>query len=431
MINVDISNVWGQISLPDLLAMEKEVFAAHMALTDPEGPAGAYLGWQKLPTMIETQEVSRIRATAERIRQSSDAVVVLGVGGGVLAAKAAIELFQGRDYNLQAKPQIFFAGDSLSSRAWNRLEKRLEGKDLSLILVSKYGNDMPSAIATRALRWTMERKYGSDGARKRIFAVTDPQQGALRQLAREEGWESFDIPPTVGDCYGALSPAGLLPMAVAGLDIRAVLRGAWEGKEAYDLRSFENPVWLYSAVRNLMHRKQKAIELLSGFEPEFHGFGAWWQQLFAQSEGKEGKGLFPVPVCYPADLYALGQTLQEGQRNLFETLVRFDPPARGHIIASDHKNLDGLNFLSGMTLDEVQEQACQGILSAHVDGDVPVLTVDMGELTEEKLGEMFWFFQLGCAISGLLLGVNPFTQPGMEPYRDNLSSFLSRPGWEM
>jgi glucose-6-phosphate isomerase len=276
----------------------------------------------------------------------------------------------------------------------------------------------------------MERKYGTEGAKKRTFAITDPCKGALRQMAEEEGWETFVIPPNVGGRFSVLTAVGLLPMAVAGIDPMEVMKGAAQAKEEYNLRSFDNPVWLYAAIRNLMYRKGKAIEILESFEPGFKMMGAWWQQLFGESEGKDGKGLFPATAEFTADLHSLGQMIQQGQRNLFETMIRFDPPQSKFTIAGDYKNLDGLNYLEGKTLDFVDEQAFRGTLNAHVDGGVPVLTMDMGELTNEKLGEMFYFFQLACGISAYMLGVNPFNQPGVEFYKRNMFQLLGKPGYE-
>jgi glucose-6-phosphate isomerase len=273
-------------------------------------------------------------------------------------------------------------------------------------------------------------KYGAEQAYARTYAITDPNKGALRQMAMEEGWQTFVIPPNVSGRYSVLTAVGLLPMAVAGIDPMEVMKGAAQAKEEYNLRSFDNPVWLYAAIRNLMYRKGKAIEILESFEPGFKMMGAWWQQLFGESEGKDGKGLFPVTAEFTADLHSLGQMIQQGERNIFETMIRFDPPKNPVTIAGDYKNLDGLNYLEGKTLDFVDEQAFRGTLNAHVDGGVPVLTMDMGELTNEKLGEMFYFFQLACGISAYILGVNPFNQPGVEYYKRNMFELLGKPGYE-
>ena len=432
MIKVDISNVWGQVSLPDLLALEKEVFAAHMTLTEGNGPGNDFLGWLDLPVTEPTDEMKRISAAAKRIRANSDVFVVIGIGGSYLGPRAAIELLQGSNHNIgkgKGDPQIYFAGNGLSTRAWNELKRLLDGKDFSIAIISKSGTTTEPAIATRALVSMLKEKYGAD-AKERIFAITDPCKGALRQMATEEGWETFVIPGDVGGRFSVLTPVGLLPLAVAGIDINAVMAGAAEAKVDYDIRSFENPVWLYAAVRNLLYRRGKCIELLESFEPGFKMMGGWWQQLFGESEGKDGKGLFPVTAELTADLHSLGQMIQQGERNLFETMVRFAPPAEAAFIHADEKDLDGLNYLSGKTLDFVDEQAFRGTLAAHVDGGVPVITMDMGTLDDKKLGEMFYFFELSCGVSAYMLGVNPFNQPGVEFYKRNMFQLLGKPGCE-
>ena len=433
MIKVDISNVWGQLSLPDLLATEKEVFNAHQTLTEGSGEGNDFLGWLNLPVAEETEEIRRIRAAAKQIRETSDVFVVIGIGGSYLGPRAAIELLQGANHNIgkgKGNPQIFYAGNGLSTRGWNELQRLLEGKDFSIAIISKSGTTTEPAIATRALRWMLERKYGTEGARKRTYAITDPVKGALRQMAEEEGWETFVIPPNVGGRYSVLTAVGLLPMAVAGIDPMEVMAGAVQAKKDYDVRSFENPVWLYAATRNLLYRHGKAIEILESFEPSFKMMSGWWQQLFGESEGKDGKGIFPVTAELTADLHSLGQMIQQGERNIFETMVRFDAPENKMVIGGDYKNLDGLNYLEGKTLDFVDEQAFRGTLAAHVDGGVPVITVDMGQLDARKLGELFYFFELSCGISAYMLGVNPFNQPGVEFYKRNMFKLLGKPGYE-
>ena len=434
MIKVDISNVWGQLSLPDLLAIEKEVSNAHMTLTQGTGAGNDFLGWLTLPTAEETEEMRCIQAAADRIRATSDVFVVIGIGGSYLGPRAAIELMQGCNHNIgkgKGDPQIFFAGNTLSTRAWNELLRLLEGKDFSVAVISKSGTTTEPAIAFRGLRWLLERKYGTNGAKKRIYAITDPCKGALRQMADEEGWESFVIPPAAGGRFSVLTPVGLLPLAVAGIDIRQVMSGAYEAMEEYNnLRSFENPVWLYAGVRNLLYRNGKAIEILESYEPGFRMFGGWWQQLFGESEGKDGKGIFPVAAEFTPDLHSLGQMIQQGERNIFETMVRFDAPDQKMTIMGDYKNLDGLNYLESKTLDFVDEKAYLGTLAAHVDGGVPVITMDMGELNDKKLGEMFYFFELCCGVSAYILDVNPFNQPGVEFYKRNMFQLLGKPGYE-
>ena len=431
MIKLDISNVWGELSLPDLLATEQEVFNAHKILTEGKGPGNDFLGWLKLPTFEETEEMRRIRRAAQRIRSDSQVFVVVGIGGSYLGPRAAIELVKGQNHNLRGTdPQVFFAGNNLSTRAWQELCALLEGKDFSINIISKSGTTTEPAIATRALRWMLERKYGTDGAKDRIFAITDPCKGALRQMATEEGWETFVIPPNVGGRFSVLTPVGLLPLAVAGIDIMELMNGAMDAKESYNLRSFENPVWQYAAVRNLLYRNGKAMEIFESFEPGFKMFGGWWQQLFGESEGKDGKGIFPVTAEFTADLHSLGQMIQQGQRNIFETMVRFDAPEAKYTIGGDWKNLDGLNYLEGKTLDFVDEKAYLGTLAAHVDGGVPVITMDCGELNARKVGEMFYFLELCCGVSAYILGVNPFNQPGVELYKRNMFQLLGKPGYE-
>lgn len=429
MISVDISNVWGQIALPDLLAIESEVADAHEMLMSGTGEGAEYCGWLDLPRGEATPEIFRILLAAEKIRADSDICVVVGVGGNYLGSRAAIELLQGQDRNIgkgKGDPQIIFAGNTFSTRRWNELMALLKDKDFSIIVISKSGATMEPAIAFRSLRWMLERKYGTDAANRRIYAVTDPLGGGLRQMAQEEGWESFDIPRNVVSRFSVLTPAGLLPMAVAGIDILEVLEGAAQARESCALRSFENPVWQYAAVRNVLYRNGKCIEVLGSFEPGFQMMGAWWQQLFGQSEGKNGKGIFPVPAELTADLYTLGQLLQDGQRNFFETMIRFDPPGQPMTIESDWKNLDGLNYLEGKTLDFVDEQAYLGTVAAHTDGGVPVIVMDCGTLDDRKVGELFYFLELCCGVSAYVLGVNPFNQPGVEHYKQNMAQLLGK-----
>ena len=433
MIKVDISNIWGQLALPDLLAIEKEAAAAHAALTERTGAGNDYLDWLDLPVREPTKEMKRIQKAAEKIREDSDVCVVVGIGGSYLGPRAAIELLQGPNHNVgkgKGDPQIFFAGNGLSTRHWNELMGLLEGKDFSVIVISKSGTTTEPAIAFRGLRWMLERKYGTDKANKRIYAVTDPGKGALRQMAMEEGWETFVIPAGAGGRFSVLTPVGLLPMAVAGIDMMEVLNGAADAKEAYDVHSLENPVWQYAAVRNLLYRNGKTIEIFESFEPGFKMFGGWWQQLFGESEGKEGKGIFPVYAELTADLHSLGQMIQQGERNIFETMVRFDAPQQKYTIGGDWKNLDGLNYLEGKTLDFVDEKAYLGTVAAHVDGGVPVITMDCGELNPRKVGELFYFLELCCGVSAYILGVNPFNQPGVEMYKRNMFQLLGKPGYE-
>ena len=422
----------GFVSQHEYGAMEPLVKAAHQQLTDKTGLGNDFLGWVTLPADYDKEEFARIKAAAKKIQGNSDVFVVIGIGGSYLGARAAIEFLKSDKYNDLRKdtPAIYFAGNSISSTALQELVQICEGKDVSINMISKSGTTTEPAIATRALRWMLERKYGTDGAKKRIYAITDPCKGALRQMAEEEGWETFVIPPDVGGRFSVLSPVGLLPMAVAGIDIRQVMAGAAEAKETYNLRSFENPVWLYAATRNLLYRNGKVMEIFESYEPSFKMFGGWWQQLFGESEGKDGKGIFPVSAEFTADLHSLGQMIQQGERNMFETMVRFAPPEHLYTIGGDYKNLDGLNYLEGKTLDFVDEQAFRGTVAAHVDGGVPVMVMDCGELNDAKVGEMFYFLELCCGVSAYMLGVNPFNQPGVEFYKRNMFHLLGKPGYE-
>lgn len=428
MINADISNIWGELSLPALLALEREVFDAHMRLTDRTGRGADYLGWMALPDRMTTTELQRIRQAAERIREQSQVLVVVGIGGSYLGARAAIELLRGQQYNLTSKTiQILFAGNSFSTRSHQELLELLSGRDFSVCIISKSGTTMEPALVTRSLKWLLEQKYGAEEAKKRIYVITDPTRGALRQMAQQEGYEAFPIPPDVGGRYSVLSAVGLLPMAVAGIDPGQVLLGGSEARRQLDIRSFENPAWLYAAARTLLYRGGKSIEVLCSWEPRFSVFGRWWQQLFGESEGKEGKGLFPVSLEFSADLHSMGQMIQQGPRNLFETVVRFAPPEQQVAVEMDWKDLDGLNYLQGKTFEDVAEQACQGTIAAHVDGGVPVITLEAGPTDAGTVGELFYFFELSCALSAYLLDVNPFDQPGVEQYKENMYALLGRP----
>lgn len=402
MICVDISNVWGQLSLPDLLALEQEVAAAHEAMAE----------WMETQPRLSEGELDRIREAARRIREDSEVCVVVGTDGSCLGSRAAVELLQGPGCNLKkgkGNPQIFYAGNTLSTRQWNELMELLEGKEFSVIAVSRSGSDLEPAIALRGLRWMLERKYGTDKANRRIYAVTETEQGALGQMAREAGWELFDIASD-----SVLTAAGLLPVAVAGIDMEQMLRGAEEAEKEYDIRSLENPLWQYAAVRNLMYRGGRAVELFASWEPGFRAFGRWWQQLFAAAEGREGKGLLPVAAELPGENGGLEQMIRQGKRNLFETMVRFAPPEQKHIIGSLWNDPDGLNHLEGKPLDWVEEQAYLDTVDAHVEAGVPVIAMDCGEVNEKTVGGLFRFLELSCAVSACVLGADPFGKRGEE-----------------
>lgn len=430
MIQIDISNIWGRVDLPDLLAIEKEAFDAHETLSNGTGPGAGFRGWLHLPSKTTAQELERIQAAAEQIRSDSDVCVVVGIGGACTGARAAFELLQGCNRNFgkgKGAPQIFFAGNSLSTCHWQELVRLLADKDFSIIVISRSGETLEPAIAFRDLKWMLERRYGTEEASNRIYAVTDPEQGPLRQMTGENSWISFPLPTNVTDGYSVLTAAGLLPMAVAGIDIRAVMGGAVEAERDYDLRSFENPVWLYAAVRNLMHRQGMAVELIGSFEPGFSSFGQWWKLLLAGAEGKGDKGLFPAYADLTAELPALGQLILQGRRILFETMIRFDAPEHPQAVGFDVKDLEGLNYLAGKDLDFVQEQASLAAVEAHAEAGTPVITMDFGTLDEQKVGELLYFLELSCALSAYIMGVDPFDQSGAEVCRENMLRFLGKP----
>ena len=412
-------------------AIYPQVEAAHNQLEAKNGPGNDFLGWMYLPRDYDKEEFARIKEAAKKIREDSEVLVVAGIGGSYLGARAVIEAVKGLYHNeLEDGPKIYFCGNSISPSYLNDIIALCKGKKFSINVISKSGTTTETSLAFRVLRKLLEDEMGVEEANKRIYATTDRAKGTLKQLADAQGWPTFVVPDDVGGRYSVLTPVGLLPLAVAGIDIMEMMNGAADAKESYNLRSFENPVWQYAAVRNLLYRNGKAMEIFESYEPGFKMFGGWWQQLFGESEGKDGKGLFPVTAEFTADLHSLGQMIQQGQRNIFETMVRFDPPAARYTIGSDWKNLDGLNYLEGKTLDFVDEKAYLGTVAAHVDGGVPVITMDCGELNDRKVGELFYFLELCCGVSAYILDVNPFNQPGVELYKRNMFQLLGKPGYE-
>lgn len=431
MIQVDISNIWSQVSLPQLLSVEPELAEAHRAVVERSGEGREYMGWTGLPDKFPTAEHVRILAAAEHIRQTSEVLVVLAAGGAEAAPKGVLELLQGPGRNLgrgKGDPVILFTGNSLSTRSWNELTRLLEGRDFSICVISRTGAELESGVTFRNLRWMLERRLGTARAKRRIYAVTDPDKGALRQLVREEGWESFSFPADVQESFSVLTAAGLLPLSVAGIDVTSLLKGAARAKKELSLHSFENPVWLYVAVRHLMQQKGRAIELLEAFEPGFRSMADWWRQLFAAAEGKNGQGLFPAYAELPGELYTLGQLLQEGRSNLFETMLRFEAPRKRVSITMDIRNLDGLNYLADRDLDFAEEQVRQAVLAAHDDCGCPAVSIDCGDLNEQTVGELIWFMELCCNVSAYALGLDPFSRPGAEEYRSRAFELLGRPG---
>ena len=410
-----------------------QVQAAHELLTSGKGPGGDFTGWVTLPTDYDKEEFQRIKAAARRVKENSDVFVVIGIGGSYLGARAAIEFLKSDHYNDLKKdtPDIYYAGNSISSTALAELVSICEGKDISINMISKSGTTTEPAIAFRVFREFLEKKYGKDGARERIFCTTDRQKGTLKQLADKEGYETFVVPDDVGGRYSVLTAVGLLPIAVAGADIDALMAGSAKAAALYSEPSLEkNDCYKYAAIRNILYRKGRSTEVMVSYEPCYTMMNEWWKQLFGESEGKDQKGLFPASVVFSTDLHSMGQYLQDGRRTLFETVMLIDKPKYEITLGNDPENVDGLNYLEGRTMAFVNEKAFQGTVLAHNDGGVPNVVLHAPDFSEDTLGQIIYFFEKACAISGYLLGVNPFDQPGVESYKKNMFALLGKPGNE-
>ena len=410
-----------------------EVKAAHKVLHDGSGLGNDFLGWLNLPTDYDKEEFARIKKCAEKIKKDTDVFIVIGIGGSYLGARAAIEFLSSQNYNLTCKdtPQIFFTGNSISSSALAEIMELCEGKDVSVNMISKSGTTTEPAIAFRVFREMLEKKYGKEGARERIYCTTDKAKGTLKALADEEGYETFVVPDDVGGRFSVLTAVGLLPIAVSGADIDKLMEGAASGrKRALELPFEENDAMQYAAIRNILLRKGKAVEILCNYEPSAHYVSEWWKQLFGESEGKDQKGLFPASVDLTTDLHSMGQFIQDGSRIMFETVLNIEKSREEVILNEEPVDLDGLNYLAGKSVDFVNKSAMNGTILAHTDGQVPNLMVKMPEVSEFYLGELFYFFEFACGLSGYLLGVNPFNQPGVESYKKNMFALLGKPGYE-
>lgn len=396
------------------------------------GLGGAFTGWVDLPASYDPEELQRILQTARIIRGQSEVLIVIGIGGSYLGARAMLELLTSPNYNLLRKktPQIFFTGNTLSSDALTELLDYVRDKDFSVNVISKSGDTTESSIAFFLFRRLLEEKYGREGARDRIFATTDRREGTLRALANQAGYATFSVPASIGGRYSVLTAAGLLPLAVAGLDIQEMLAGSADAMGVLRQPGQDNPAWQYAAARNALYAEGKLIELLACYEPHLRAFGEWWKQLFGESEGKDGQGVFPASVEFTTDLHSMGQYIQEGERHLFETVVRFGPSQNENLVPYDEGNGDGLNFLAGKSMDFIRQQAMDGTLLAHVEGGVPNVTLRTGSVNEQTLGGLIYFFEYACGLSGYLLDVNPFDQPGVEAYKKNMFALLGKPGYE-
>ena len=420
----------------ELKQIKPYVELANEVLTSKTGAGNDFLGWVDLPETYDKDEFARIKKAAEKIKNDSEVLVVIGIGGSYLGAKAAIEFLSHSFYNNLPKdkrktPEIYFAGTNMSGVYLQHLIDVVGDRDFSVNVISKSGTTTEPAIAFRVFKKMLEEKYGKEEAAKRIYATTDKAKGALKTLATAEGYETFVVPDNVGGRFSVLTAVGLLPIAAAGIDIDDLMVGAKDAMNDFANKNMdENQALQYAAVRNILHRKGKDLELMVNYEPRVHYLAEWWKQLFGESEGKEGKGLYPTSADFSADLHSLGQYIQQGQRLFFETVVSIGKPEVEFVIESDKENLDGLNFIAGKTLDYVNKKATDGVILAHVDGNVPNLGINIPEVTPYHLGYTFYFFEKACGVSGYLLGVNPFDQPGVEAYKKNMFALLGKPGYE-
>ena len=419
----------------DILGYKSRVELIHKDLRKRSKDMGDFVGWLELPTDYDKKEFERIKNAAKKIKKESDVLIVIGIGGSYLGARAVIEALTSSFNNMlpdekRDYPQIVFAGNNLSSNYMNELIEYIGDKDFSVNVISKSGTTTEPAIAFRIFREILENKYGIDEARSRIYATTDKERGALNQLAKSEGYETFVIPDNVGGRYSVLTAVGLLPIAAAGIDIDKLMKGAKNAQEEYDDPSVKyNDCYQYAVTRNILYDNDKNTEILVNYEPKMHVFTEWWKQLYGESEGKDKKGILPVGVDNTTDLHSMGQYIQDGRRNLFETVINVKEPKTDIIINPDEDNLDGLNYLAGKGLDYVNKKAMEGTVEAHVSGDVPNISITIDKLDEENIGELIYFFEKSCAISGILLGINPFNQPGVEEYKRNMFKLLKKPGY--
>ena len=433
MIHVDLTNIQSFLRLPYEAALSPRLKIAHGHLQQGDGAGGEFTGWVHLPRDYDRAEYARIKAAAKKIQSDSQALVVIGIGGSYLGARGVIECLCSPNYNLKKKdtPNIYFIGNGLSSEALTETMELVKDVDFSVNVISKSGTTTEPAVAFRFFRELLEQRYGKEEAARRIYATTDAHKGALKSLADANGYESFVVPDNIGGRYSVLTAVGLLPIAAAGIDIDALMAGAQEMMEACAAGSIEhNPAWHYAGARYELYRMGRKIEILAAYEPSFRFMAEWWKQLYGESEGKENKGLFPASVEFTADLHSMGQYIQQGERHLFETVVRFGPSARQQEVPFDEGNGDGLNFLAGKSMDFIARQAMDGTLLAHVEGGVPNIIVETGSNDAHTLGGLIYFFEYACGLSGYLLDVNPFDQPGVEAYKKNMFALLGKPGYE-
>ena len=423
------------ITMKSIMEYKEQVENIHKDLHRRANDEKDFVGWLELPTNYDKEEFKRIKKAAKKIKKESDVLLVIGIGGSYLGARAVIESLTNTFYNLlparrRKYPQILYVGNNLSPNYMSELIEFLENKDFSINVISKSGTTTEPAVAFRVFREILENKYGIDEARSRIYATTDKVKGALKTLADKEGYEEFVVPDNVGGRYSVLTAVGLLPIAVAGIDITKLMEGARIAQERYNDPNLKyNECYQYAVARNILYKQDKTTEILVNYEPKMHYFTEWWKQLFGESEGKDGKGIFPTGVDNTTDLHSMGQYIQQGRRNLFETVVYVEEPEADITLNPDDDNLDGLNYLAGKTLDFVNKKAMEATVQAHVTGEVPNIAVKMNKLDEENLGEIIYFFEKACSMSGSILGINPFDQPGVEEYKKNMFKLLKKPGY--
>lgn len=435
-VTFDYSAAKGFINDSEIEMIEKIAINAKQELLNKTGAGNDFLGWIDLPVNYDKEEFSRIKTAAKKIRDDSEVLLVIGIGGSYLGARAAIEYLRHSFYNSVSKeirktPEIYYVGNNISSTYINHLLDVIGDRDFSINMISKSGTTTEPAIAFRVFKKALINKYGKAEAAKRIYATTDKSRGALKNLATEEGYESFVVPDDVGGRFSVLTAVGLLPIAVSGADIDSLMDGARSMREACLNNEFKNnDALLYAAVRNILLRKGKSIEILANYEPALHYVSEWWKQLFGESEGKDGKGIFPAAVDLTTDLHSMGQFIQDGQRTMFETVINLEKSSHELLIEEEEVDLDGLNYLAGKSVDFINKSAMDGTRLAHTDGGVPNLVVNLPEQNEFSLGELFYFFEFACGVSGYILGVNPFDQPGVESYKKNMFALLGKPGFE-
>ncbi|MGL4773184.1 MAG: glucose-6-phosphate isomerase [Clostridium sp.] len=435
-LKLDLSKTAPYLLEHEVEYMQDLVTAAHKKVHEKTGAGNDFLGWVDLPVNYDKAEFERIQKAAEKIKENSEVLIVIGIGGSYLGARAAIEMLSNSFHNCLSKdqrkaPQIFFVGNNISSTYMNHLLQAIEGKEVSVNIISKSGTTTEPAIAFRIFKKLLEQKYGVEGAKGRIFATTDKARGALKTLADAKGYETFVIPDDVGGRFSVLTAVGLLPIAVAGINIEEMMKGAADAREEFSNPSVkENICYQYAAARNALYNKGKTIEVLVNYEPQVHFFNEWWKQLYGESEGKDNKGIFPAAVDFSTDLHSMGQYIQEGRRDLFETVINIESVSEKVVIEAEDEDIDGLNFLAGKDMDFVNKKAFQGTLLAHNDGGVPNMILNVPEFSPYYFGQLVYFFEKACGISGYLLGVNPFDQPGVEAYKKNMFALLGKPGYE-